>query len=100
MSVINKMLRDLDQRQSVQHGTLGQTTDAPTAVATAHPTSVRWPWLVALGGVALLAGSYWAWQAGLLTQYLEAPAAPAAPVITAAPAIPASAPVPATAASD
>ena len=104
MSVINKMLRDLDHRQSsglsdspakssagLRQGTVsissrGQVTPA---VTTRRPFRALW-WGALLCVVLALAGAGWLWQAG----YLETPrtqvavaSLPPAPVVVQAPAL-------------
>ena len=105
MSVINKMLRDLDQRQAanraassvpvaqpqtaLRRGTASVSPSAVPAASGARPVG----WLVGLGSVAALAvAGYW-WQ----TAGTPAPRAPAVAVAPASAAV--VAPVPVSAAS-
>jgi len=100
MSLINKLLQDLEQRQA------GTETNAPIAagVQSVYRAPRRGGWMVA--GMLLLpvvaAAGLWAWMSRApapTVTMAKAPAAPApAPVVAAAPvAVPALAPVAATA---
>lgn len=76
MSVINKMLRDLDQRQAASSSPAAaavpladaalQRGTAPVAPNFAAPKgesgSRRWLWFALLGAVAVLAAAGWYWQ--------------------------------------
>ncbi len=96
MSVINKMLRDLDQRQSTEPIPLQGTVSIPVsgiAVRRRAAPATRWAW--GFLAVAVVAGVPAAlWQAGLLDHLMAGPSAvppPPAPVVQAVP-VPAVAP--------
>lgn len=93
MSLVNKMLRDLDARRAAP----GERTALPSAVtplaARSEVPASRWPWLVLPAAVVL----------GLVAWWLGTPAPAATPAMTAAPAMPvppAASPVSAPAATD
>ena len=103
MSVINKMLRDLDQRQAANRAASsvpvaqpqtalrrGTASVSPSAVPAASGAR-RVGWLVGLGAVAALAVAGWWWQ----TAGTPAPRAPAVAVAPAPAAVVAPVPVPA-----
>lgn len=118
MSVINKMLRDLDHRQAAQVPVGGQSAVSTTvqpavhhgtasvpyapfgAAASARAHARRWIWLGALLAVVAVAlgGAYWVQNGGILpTAAVITPAPVAPPVVAvsapvAAPAIAAASP--------
>lgn len=106
MSVINKMLRDLDHRQAPargassaksaqgpRQGTVSISPGMDSAQAKNPSRSSRRLWLVGLCAVLALAGAAgWLWQAGYLdaprVQVVAAPPVPLpAPVVVQAPAV-------------
>ncbi|WP_294765703.1 tetratricopeptide repeat protein [uncultured Rhodoferax sp.] len=97
MSVINKMLRDLDQRQAPGTGATDPLRRATASVAAMPaPRSPRWGrWTLGLGCVAAAAVAGWWWDGQQAAPVPVAVTQPAQPAIAAvsAPAVAASAPV-------
>ena len=122
MSVINKMLRDLDQRQTpaaqttkananpgtsphlgVLQGTVSLNGGATTPPApTAPGRSALWLGLILTNAALVVGGGAWLWHAGYLdAPHTQAPAPPvqAAPIVVIAPPVEQAASAPVEAAS-
>lgn len=109
MSVINKMLRDLDQRQASSPSPaaaavplidaslrLGTTPVAPNFAAPRGESGTRrWRWVALPGAVAVLAAAGWYWQKPVVAvAHLEVPKSITALPISAPASAPALAPEP------
>ncbi|HEY1043203.1 MAG TPA: tetratricopeptide repeat protein [Telluria sp.] len=96
MSLINKMLQDLDARRAQGEGGIGNTFQPAARPASRSGSAVIISITSAIAGLVLFAGAYAAWRF-----YQRTPATPAATAVTfkRAATVPATAPAPAPAAS-